>query len=154
MTVFYALLDPATGEMEYVCAGHPFPLLRRADGKIEELGYGGLPLGMREPLEICSETAVLEPGDLLLLYTDGLAEALDTQGKEAFGYPRITALTRDGGSPRAVHERILRAFDQHVGAEPLKDDLTVLIVARLPPIPSFRTPLSPAHSPSDEERVM
>ncbi|MFL6291382.1 MAG: PP2C family protein-serine/threonine phosphatase [Thermoanaerobaculia bacterium] len=140
MTVFYALLDPATGEMEYVCAGHPFPLLRRADGTVEELGCGGLPLGMREPLDVCAQRAVLEPGDLLLLYTDGLAEALDTKGSEAFGYPRITALTRAGGSPRAVHERILRAFDSHVGDEPLRDDLTLLIAARLPPIPVFKTP--------------
>lgn len=140
MTVFYALLDPATGKMEYVCAGHPFPLLRRADGTIEELGYGGLPLGMREPLEICLQSAALEPGDLLLLYTDGLAEALDTQGREAFGYPRISALTRDGGSPRSVHERILRAFDHHVGDEPLKDDLTLLVAARLPPVPVIKTP--------------
>lgn len=140
MTVFYALLDPGTGEIEYVCAGHPFPLLRRADGTVEELGCGGLPLGMREPLDICAERAVLEPGDLLLLYTDGLAEALDMNGKEAFGYPRITALTRDGGSPHTVHERILRAFDRHVGHEPLKDDLTLLVAARLPPVPSLRTP--------------
>lgn len=141
MTVFYALLDPATGEMEYVCAGHPFPLLRRADGTVEELGCGSLPLGMREPLEICAESVVLEPGDLLLLYTDGLAEALDTQGKEAFGYPRITALTRAGGSPHAVHERILRAFDSHVGNEPIRDDLTLLVAARLPPIPLPIPPL-------------
>lgn len=151
MTVFYALLDPATGEMEYVCAGHPFPLLRRADGTVEELGCGGLPLGMREPLDICAETEVLEPGDLLLLYTDGLAEALDTKGSEAFGYPRITALTRAGGSPHAVHERILRAFDSHVGGEPLKDDLTLLVAARLPPLPAFKTPdreLSEATAPN------
>jgi hypothetical protein len=140
MTVFYALLDPGTGEMEYVCAGHPFPLLRRADGTVEELGCGGLPLGMREPLDLCAERAVMQPGDLLLLYTDGLAEALDTNGKEAFGYPRITALTRDGGSPRTVHERILHAFDRHVGTEPLKDDLTLLVAARLPPVPSFKIP--------------
>ena len=139
MSVFYALLDPRTGEMEYVCAGHPFPLLRRADGTIEELGCGGLPLGMREPLEVCSERAVIHPGDLLVLYTDGLAEALDTSGSEAFGYPRIAALTRDGGSPNTVHERILRAFDRHVGDEPIRDDLTVLIVARLPPLPAFRS---------------
>lgn len=139
MSVFYALLDPSTGKLEYVCAGHPFPLLRRADGTVEELGCGGLPLGMREPLDICAQRAVLEPGDLLLLYTDGLAEALDTQGREAFGYPRIASLTRDGGSPRAVHERILRAFDRHVGDEPLKDDLTLLVAARLPPLPILKT---------------
>jgi hypothetical protein len=135
MSVFYALLDPATGEMEYVCAGHPFPVLRRADGTVKELGCGGLPLGMREPLPVFPNRVTLEPGDLLLLYTDGLAEALDAQGKEAFGYPRIAALARDGGSPQTVHERVLRAFDRHVGDEPLKDDLTLLVAARLPPLP-------------------
>ncbi|HET9226681.1 MAG TPA: SpoIIE family protein phosphatase [Thermoanaerobaculia bacterium] len=140
MSVFYALLDPRTGEMEYVCAGHPFPLLRRSDGTVEELGCGGLPLGLREPLDVCSERVVIHPGDLMLLYTDGLAEALDTNGSEAFGYPRIAALTRDGGSPNTVHERILRAFDRHVGDEPILDDLTVLIVARLPPLPRIPAP--------------
>ena len=140
MSVFYALLDPRTGEMEYVCAGHPFPLLRRSDGTVEELGCGGLPLGLREPLDVCSERVVIHPGDLMLLYTDGLAEALDTNGSEAFGYPRIAALTRDGGSPNTVHERILRAFDRHVGNEPILDDLTVLIVARLPPLPRIPAP--------------
>ncbi|HYN20518.1 MAG TPA: SpoIIE family protein phosphatase, partial [Thermoanaerobaculia bacterium] len=136
MSVFYALLDPATGVMEHVCAGHPFPILRRANGTIEELGTGGLPLGLREPLEVFPETSVLQPGDLLLLYTDGLAEALDANGREAFGYPRIAGLAREGGSPQIVHERILRVFDRHVGDEPLKDDLTLLIVARLPPLPA------------------
>ena len=135
MSVFYALLDPHTGHMEYVCAGHPFPLLRRADGTIEELGCGGLPLGMRDPLALTPQSVEIQPGDLLLLYTDGLAEALDVQGKEAFGYPRIAALTRNGGSPRSVHDRILQAFDQHVGDEPLLDDLTLLVAARLPPVP-------------------
>lgn len=150
MSVFYALLDPRTGEMEYVCAGHPFPLLRRSDGSIEELGCGGLPLGMREPLEVCAERTVIQPGDLMLLYTDGLAEALDTSGNEAFGYPRIAALARDGGSPNTVHERILRAFDRHVGDEPIKDDLTVLIVARLPPLPRSGSPLSPGDGINSE----
>jgi hypothetical protein len=135
MSVFYALLDPLTGRMEYVCAGHPFPVLRRADGTLEELGCGCLPLGMREPLDLHRQEVMLAPGDLVLLYTDGLAEALDGQGREAFGYPRIAALAGDGGSPRTVHDRILGAFDRHVAGEPLKDDVTLLVAARLPPLP-------------------
>lgn len=131
MSVFYALLDPRTGLAEYVCAGHPFPVLRRADGTLEELGCGGLPLGMKDPLEVVPRTVTLEPGDLVVLYTDGLAEALDSQGKEAFGYPRIAALATAPGSPATVHDRILKAFDRHVGDEPLKDDLTLLVAARL-----------------------
>lgn len=139
MSVFYGLLDPGTGVLDYVCAGHPFPVLRRTDGSVEELGCGGLPLGMREPLEVFPQTVVIEPGDLLMLYTDGLAEALDTEGKEAFGYSRIASLAQGGGSPRMVHDRVLHAFDRHVGDEPIKDDMTLLVAARLPPVPTVRT---------------
>jgi phosphoserine phosphatase RsbU/P len=135
MSVFYAVLTPGTGELEYVCAGHPFPLVRRADGTLEELGCGGFPLGLREPLPVETRTVTLQPGDLTLLYTDGLAEAVDATGKEAFGYERIQAALELGGSPQSVHDGMLRAFDRHVGGEPLRDDLTLLVIARLPPLP-------------------
>lgn len=135
MSVFYAVLTPETGEMEYVCAGHPFPLLRRADGSVEELGCGGFPLGIREPLEVVRKTVRLNPGDLLLLYTDGLPEALDAEGKAAFGYERIQTVMELGGSPQTVHDGLLRSFDRHVGGESLRDDLTLVVIARLPPLP-------------------
>jgi phosphoserine phosphatase RsbU/P len=129
MTVFYALLSPATGDLVSVCAGHPFPLLRRAGGGLEELGQGGLPLGVRDDLAPEPQAVTLGPGDLLVLYTDGLAEALDARA-EAFGYERIADLVRPGGTPQEVHDRILAAFDAHVGEEPLLDDLTLLVMAR------------------------
>src|SRR6185295_10130952 len=137
MSVFYAVLTPETGELEYVCAGHPFPLLRRANGAVEELGCGGFPLGIREPLEVVRRTVTLEAGDLLVLYTDGLPEAVDAQGKAAFGYEKIRTALAPGGSPQDVHDGILRNFDRHVGEEPLLDDLTVVVIARLPPVPQF-----------------
>ena len=130
MSVFYAVLEPSTGEMEYVSAGHPFPLLRHANGRIEELGNGGFPLGMRDPLPLVTRRVTLEPGDLLVLYTDGLPEAVDSLGKTAFGYERIRAALELGGSPQEVHDAILRAFDRHVGDEPLRDDLTLEVIAR------------------------
>ena len=129
MTVFYALLSPPTGDLVSVCAGHPFPLLRRASGRLEELGQGGLPLGVRDDLAPEPQAVTLAPGDLLVLYTDGLAEAINAQA-EAFGYERIADLTRQGGTPSEVHDRILAAFDAHVGEEPLRDDLTLLVIAR------------------------
>lgn len=129
MTFFYALLSPGNGEMDSICAGHPFPLLRRAGGRVEELGRGGLPLGVRDDLAPEPQATTLGPGDLLVLYTDGLAEAVDVRA-EAFGYERIAALTRGGGTPQEVHDRILAAFDAHVGDEPLRDDLTLLVIAR------------------------
>jgi phosphoserine phosphatase RsbU/P len=130
MSVFFAVLEPSTGEMEYVSAGHPFPLLRHANGRIEELGNGGFPLGMRDPLPLVTRRVTLEPGDLLVLYTDGLPEAVDSLGKTAFGYERIRAALELGGSPQEVHDAILRAFDRHVGDEPLRDDLTLEVIAR------------------------
>ncbi|HEY4589427.1 MAG TPA: PP2C family protein-serine/threonine phosphatase, partial [Thermoanaerobaculia bacterium] len=135
MSAFYGLLDPATGTMEYVCAGHPFPLLRRAGGRTEELGNGGFPLGLRDPLPIASHTVTIEPGDLLLLYTDGLPEALDAQGSTAFGYEKVQAALQLGGTPQQVHDAIRHSFDLHVGDEALRDDLTLLVIARGIPIP-------------------
>jgi phosphoserine phosphatase RsbU/P len=132
MSVFYALLTPATGEIQYVCAGHPFPLLRRRGGAVEELGCGGLPLGIRDPLAVTSSTAVLAPGDLLLLYTDGLVEAVDPPGAQAFGFSLLSRLLATGGPPQQVHDLILSTFDQHVGGEALRDDLTLLVIARPP----------------------
>jgi len=131
MSVFYALLEPSTGEMEYVSAGHPFPLLRHGNGCVEELGNGGFPLGMRDPLPVVTRRVTLEPGDLLVLYTDGLPEAVDSLGKTAFGYDRIRAALELGGTPKEVHDAILRAFDHHVGDETLRDDLTLEVIARL-----------------------
>lgn len=147
MSLFYALLDPATGQLEHVGSGHPFPYLRRADGRVEELGKGGFPLGLRESLPARPETTHLEPGDLLVLYSDGLVEALSAGG-EAFGFARLRALldgaaaqgplTAPALTAQGLHDRILAAFDRHTEGEPLRDDLTLLVVERepeLPPLP-------------------
>jgi sigma-B regulation protein RsbU (phosphoserine phosphatase) len=129
MTLFHGLLEPATGRLDFICAAHPFPLLRRAGGGIEELGRGSFPLGLWPTLELAVETVTLEPGDLLLLYTDGLPEAMGAGG-DVFGFPRLRSLLAPGGSPQQVLERILQRFEEHRGAEPLRDDLTVVIVKR------------------------
>ncbi len=131
MSLFYGLLDPATGGLEFCLAGHPFPYLRHLDGSVEELGEGSLPLGLRDPLETCWRQLNLAPGEVLLLYSDGLPEALSPQG-EAFGFERLRQLLAAGGSSREVHDRIVEAFSRHVGDNPLKDDLTLVVVGRLP----------------------
>ncbi len=136
MTLFYGLLDPRSGTLDYACAGHPFPIVRRAGGGIEELGSGQLPLGMRAQLDFDASRVELADGDLLMLYSDGLPEAIDAGG-HAFGFDRLRSLLEAPGSPQAIHDRVLIAFDQHRGQEPLRDDLTLVVLARhlAPPPP-------------------
>lgn len=137
MSLFYGVLDPASGHMDYFCAGHPFPMLRRVDGTVEELGAGALPLGIRPKLEIETATTTVRPGDLLLLYSDGLVEAVRADG-ESFGFDRLRGLLTAFATPQAVHDRILAAFDDFLGDEQLRDDLTLVVVSRdsdLPPPP-------------------
>ena len=129
MSLFYGVLDPTTGHLDYVCAGHPYPMLRRTDGSVEELGVGSLPLGIRTTLEIEPASTTIRPGDLLLLYSDGLVEAIRTDG-ESFGFERLRGLLDTAASPQAVHDRILAAFDRFVDDEPLHDDLTLVVVSR------------------------
>jgi len=131
MTLFYGVLDPATGRLDYACAGHPFPLLRRAGGELEELGTGQLPLGMRPELPVESQSVELDDGDLLVLFSDGLPETVGRDG-EAFGFERLRTLLTDVGSPHRIHDRILMAFDQHLGSESLRDDFTLVVMARQP----------------------
>lgn len=133
MTFFYSLLDLDSGRLDYVCAGHPFPLLRRRDGEILELGTGSLPLGMTESLRLASRSVAIEPGDRLLLYSDGLPEALDGPDGEAFGFGRLRELLAGGGTPQEIHDRILEAFDSHVGDQPLADDVTLVVLHRRRP---------------------
>jgi serine phosphatase RsbU (regulator of sigma subunit) len=129
MSLFYGVLDPATGALDYVCAGHPYPLLRRRRGTLEELGQGGLPLGLKEDLTPRVGTTRIDPGDLVLLYSDGLVEAVREDG-EAFGYERLARLLAEVASPQAMHDHVLTEFDRFVGDRPLHDDLTLVIVAR------------------------
>jgi hypothetical protein len=129
LSLFFGLLDLASGRLDYICAGHPYPLLRRGDGRLEELGEGGFPLGMRPRLSPPTGTVVLEPGDQLLLYTDGLVEGLDGEGR-AFGFERLRALARGGGDAQAVLDAVLLAFDRHRGGQRLADDLTLIVLHR------------------------
>jgi phosphoserine phosphatase RsbU/P len=130
MSLFYGLLEPESGHLEHVNAGHPFPLLRRAGGEVKEIGDGSLPLGLRDPLDLAPSTVELAPGDLLLLFSDGLFEAIGPDG-EAFGYARLHDLLAEPGSAQEVHDRVLAAFDAHLRGEPLRDDLTVVVVSRV-----------------------
>jgi sigma-B regulation protein RsbU (phosphoserine phosphatase) len=130
MSLFYGLLDPDSGHLEYVCAGHPFPLLRRADGGLLHLGIGSYPLGLRDELQLVAETVEIAAGDLLVLYTDGIPEAVDQRG-ESFGYERFEEAVQEGATAQQVHDRLLAELTRFQGDEPPLDDRSLVVMRRL-----------------------
>jgi serine phosphatase RsbU (regulator of sigma subunit) len=130
MSLFYGLLDPDSGRLDHVCAGHPFPLLRRADGGLVQLGMGSFPLGLRDPLRLEAETVEIATGDLLVLYTDGIPEAVDKNG-ESFGYERFERAVQSGATAQEVHDRLLAELTRFQGEEPLLDDCSLVVMRRL-----------------------
>lgn len=130
MTLFIGLLSPESGQLTYVCAGHPFPLLRRDDGTVLRLGKGSFPLGLREAIDLQSDAVQIAAGDLLVLYTDGVPEAVDVDG-ESFGYERVQTQVEPGGSAQAVHDRLLTEVSRFEGGEPPMDDRSLVVIHRV-----------------------
>src|SRR5262245_58849798 len=89
VTCLYAILDPASGRLQYANAGHDLPYHRRADG-VEELRAVGMPLGLMPGTRYEDHEIMLAPGDGVIFYSDGLVEAHNTQ-REMFGFPRLQA---------------------------------------------------------------
>src|SRR5947209_4054138 len=90
VTCLVMVLDPATGDVEFANAGHNLPYLRGADG-VRELRATGMPLGLMPAMTYEQSTAVIQPGECLLLHSDGLAEAHDAS-REMFGFPRLAEI--------------------------------------------------------------
>jgi sigma-B regulation protein RsbU (phosphoserine phosphatase) len=131
ITLFVAELDPASGELAYLNAGHNPGILLRAGGGAERLGSGGLPLGLMPGGSWRLERIALAPGDLLCLYSDGITEASDPEDEE-FGLERLEALLEDGRSLgiEALVERIGEAVERFSAGQPQGDDQTVLLLRR------------------------
>jgi serine phosphatase RsbU (regulator of sigma subunit) len=133
ITLFYAQLDPATGELAYVNAGHNPPLLLRAEShELMELRRTGMVLGVDEATRYHQRTMQLQAGDLILLYTDGVTDALDAQGQE-FGLERLRRIMLDHCNASAAE--LAATLDGDVtefsGAAARFDDITVVVAKRL-----------------------
>lgn len=127
MTLFCGLLEPTTGDFHYVCAGHPFPLHRKLDGSLTELGTGCLPLGLRALVPLRASSVTLGPGDSLVIYSDGIPEMLDGEGRD-FGFDRLRRSVGSGGTPQQIHDSILRALDEFAGDVPALDDRSLVVI--------------------------
>ena len=133
VTVFYGVLDPANGALAYCNAGHNPPYLLRAgdSGAIEKLGNTGLALGVLEGDLWEEATVQVAPGDLLVLYSDGVPEAQDA-AEVFFGEKRLLSVLlrsrdRAAGEVQAAVLAEVRAF---VGNAPQFDDLTLMVLVR------------------------
>jgi len=133
-TAFLGVLTPATGVLRYTNAGHNPPLVIRAgaaESTATELGATGPPLGLLSTALYKAGEVTLGPGDLLLLYTDGIVEAVDPDGEE-YGLDRLKQVCRrhHGAAPAAVAEVLDRDLLAFVRGTPFPDDRTVVLVRR------------------------
>jgi sigma-B regulation protein RsbU (phosphoserine phosphatase) len=129
VTMLYARLDLARGELHLANAGHTFPMI--VNGTVSELELSGLPLGVDTDSDYCEARAVLEPGDSVVLYTDGVLEAENVAG-EIFGYERLAALIAANNclKPRAMVSLLLHELRAWAGAALQSDDVTMVVLRR------------------------
>jgi sigma-B regulation protein RsbU (phosphoserine phosphatase) len=128
LTCFFGLVEPDTGTMRYVSAGHNPALLRRASGAVEQIKATGVPMGMFPNASWREESVVMERGDLLCVYSDGITEALDTADEE-FGLERLARLM-SAEPPGRVCETVFDAVSAFAGEAPQYDDQTLLVLRR------------------------
>jgi len=151
VTMFYGILDPARGRLTYASAGHtPLLLWRAASGDVEWHPTRGIPLGavrggvLAQTLE--DHVLELQPGDLIAQFTDGISEAFDKSGQEAFGFDRVDQVVRDH-APRGPDELVAALSAAVAGwteGDP-QDDETLLVVAR--PARAASEPVSKSKPP-------
>jgi len=130
-TAFFAELDSETGNLVYVNAGHNVPILRKASGVLERLEAGGIPVGIFENTAYQVGTARLERGDWLVIFTDGVVEAVNTKDVE-YGEPELIRLVdrESGSAPAELLRSLMAGLDQFVGNTPQHDDITCLLLKR------------------------
>jgi phosphoserine phosphatase RsbU/P len=128
-TAFLAEYDPASRALTYINAGHNAPILRRSSGAVERLSNGGLPLGMWADKTYESGNLTLQPGDWLVIFTDGVVEAVN-QRDEEYGEERLLNVLQAGASatPDQLLRRMMFELDAFVGPTSQHDDITCMLV--------------------------
>jgi len=127
-TLFLAVFDPDTRNLIYSSGGHNAPILMRRDGNLELLEKGGLPLGAFDFGTYEEGSIMLEFGDLLFLYTDGLTETRDRTGEDEFGEDRLNRLLYDQreADVSEVFRSVNRELAEFSGREDADDDITMV----------------------------
>ena len=132
VTLFYAELDPATGALSFINAGHNPPLIAKGSGStLEQLGSGGLPLGIIPDYDYREGRTQLRPGDVLVIYSDGVTETQNPAGEE-FGTVRLQDVVAQNLDRTAsgIRDKIEAALSTFAQGTPAVDDITLVIVKR------------------------
>ena len=138
VTLFYAELDPITGVLSFINAGHNPPLIVHAGGTVENLSSGGLPLGIRPDATYREGRTQLQNGDVLVIYSDGVSEAPNAEGEE-FGTARLQEVVARNidASAAGIRDRIEAALTKFAQGTPASDDITLVIAKRMAESVSF-----------------
>jgi serine phosphatase RsbU (regulator of sigma subunit)/anti-sigma regulatory factor (Ser/Thr protein kinase) len=138
VTCLYAIFDPATGRFWFANAGHNLPAFHTARGVVE-LRARGMPLGLLPDMEYEEAETTLAPGDLLLLYSDGLAEAHNEE-REMYGFPRVLATVGGRQGEQNLIQIVRTDLERFVGeAWEQEDDVTLVVLERLETVPANTT---------------
>lgn len=131
VTLFYAELDPESGSMSFLNAGHNPPLIVHSAGTVEQLASGGLPLGIKRDAEYREGRTQLQPGDVLVIYSDGVTEAVSPTGEE-FGPTRLYEVVSRNveASAAGIRDRIESSLTKFAQGTSAADDITLVIVKR------------------------
>jgi len=131
VTLFYAELDPGKGELAFLNAGHNPPMIVHAGGTMEQLASGGLPLGIMPNAEFREGRTILYPGDVLVVYSDGVSEAVNPNNEE-FGPTRLYEVVARNldASAAGIRDRIEAALTKFCQGTPAADDITLVICKR------------------------
>jgi serine phosphatase RsbU (regulator of sigma subunit)/pSer/pThr/pTyr-binding forkhead associated (FHA) protein len=132
VTLFAGELDPANGRFKYINAGHNPPLIAKHDGSVQQLSSGGLPLGIIADTEFETGEITLEPGESLVIYSDGVNEANNLAGDE-FGMDRLIQVVGNNlqASASGMRDKIESALSEFTQTAPANDDITLVIVKRI-----------------------
>ncbi len=136
VTFFVATLEPASGQLRYVNAGHNPPLLIRADGEVESLHAGGMVLGLFEGVPYEAGRVQMRPGDTLLAYSDGVTETWSPEGDE-YGEEKLSAFAvgNRGLDAASLQDAILGDIESFEAGARATDDRTLVVLRRLPETP-------------------
>lgn len=132
VTFFYGILEHDTGDLTYVNAGHCYPLILKPDGEVHRLDVGGTVLGFFRDAIYKRGTYNVQPGDVMIFYTDGVSE-LTNAAEEEFGVERIIQTIRDHRmeTVSAIRDALDRALHDHRGTQHQGDDITFILLKRV-----------------------